>query len=182
MNYNLIERYRELEKQYKKTKDKDLLMEIYSLDHYFECETYKTYGDILKKVMDTEKTKVVDIGCGFGHQSDVFMKKGIDYSGIERSNLNFFNKDSFEYFVGEYPKDFMERNFKDSIGISVLFIGWECYFFEEDTFKEQIKALENHFDEIILYIKREHAEIVQKTFPKREMIRENLYYFSKEEI
>lgn len=148
------------------------------LDNFFECETGKTYKTILDVAKEKGANRIFDIGCAYGHQSEVFINSNIDYVGINDSDEEFWNNDKYEYIVGKYP--FKLNTNKNDIAVSVLCLTWNCYLIEgEKTLYEQLEQLSNDFDKIILYLPKDKIEYVLKYFPKYEHITDNIYYFEK---
>ena len=161
MNYNkLIVRRKqllELSKQnYKENKDTIKYdMEIDCIDHFFECESYKTYEYIAKHCKEFHIDRVIDIGCAYGHQSEIFLNSKINYIGVNDYNLEFWNYDKYDFIVKEYPFEFNTKYFKvehNDLPISVLCLTWNCYlYYGEETLKKQIEALTRDFKHCYAY-------------------------------
>lgn len=154
-------------------------MEMDCIDHFFECEGWRTYEAIAKFCKENQIERVVDIGCSYGHQSECFLHEGIDYVGVNDGNLrNFWNQDRFQYILGRYPCEVPVK--PNDLGVSVLCLTWNCYLYEnEKTLKEQCEALKRDFDHCLLYITNEAKNYVSQYFKKVKSIGKNLYYFSK---
>lgn len=151
--------------------------ECYSIEHFFECETYKKYERILEFVEKHNFKRVIDIGCAFGIQSEVFVNSKINYVGIEiERGINFWNKDKYKYIIGKYP--FRIDAAKGDIAVSILCLTWNCYLEEKDkTLHKQLETLKHDFKHIILYTNKEKLETIKKYYKNTKKIDKNLYYF-----
>ncbi|WP_142384712.1 hypothetical protein [Bacillus sp. M6-12] len=160
-----------------KTKNMEYDMEMDCIDHFFECEGYKTYEDIATFAKSIGVERVFDIGCAYGHQSETFLKEGLDYIGVTDHTANFWNKDNFQYIINRYPCELPVQ--KGDLGVSVLCLTWNVYLYEnEKTLTEQCEALQRDFEHCLLYIQPDRMEFVSRYFKKVEKVGGGLYYFS----
>lgn len=156
--------------------DRGALELLYSIDTFFEAEVYKTYETFAKVAKEKGFNRVFDIGTAFGLQSEVFLNEGIDYVGINDGNLDFWNKDKFEYIVGEYP--FKIEAKETDLAVSSLCLTWNCYLYEgEKTLSKQCNALSRDFDACLLYMQISNLDFVAKYFRGYEIIDKNIVYF-----
>lgn len=178
---NLEKRFRELQEMYKTAKTREeeteIAMEDDSLCHVIEGLRLGTYEEILHHVQRIEGKRVVDIGCAYGHQSEVFVDSGVSYMGVTDHTGTFFNRDQFEYVVGRYPCELPLQ--KGDVAVSVLCLTWNCYLLEgEKTLHEQCQALAKDFKDCLLYMPEEAVQTVTQYFSSHEKIGRNLYHFS----
>lgn len=179
MDFSKIKaRTRQLWDLYELTKNNLYLMEDDCIGHLFECEGFETYQKIAQFCEDHDIQRVVDIGCAYGHQSEVFMQYDIDYVGLNDGKCDFWNRDEFDYHVGTYPCKLPIQ--KGDLGISVLCITWNVYLHDgQETLYQQCKALSEDFEHCLIYVQPSHLGIISEYFKKVEKIDEhNLYYFS----
>ncbi|MFW5962709.1 MAG: hypothetical protein ACOCQR_03740 [bacterium] len=159
------------------TEDINYAMEEDSITSLFECEGFKDYEQIADFCLNNNIKKVYDIGCAFGHQSEIFLEKNINYVGINDCKLNFWNDDKFQYIVQDYP--FNIEDTKNALAISRLCLGWNCYLYEgEKTFKEQFLQLSKDFQHCLLHIPSKNINFVNQYFANYKKIYEELIYFN----
>lgn len=176
--YSLIERSKECMDLYDKTGDSEYLMEIDCIDHFFECEGLNKYSLVAKFCKERGFNKAYDIGCAYGHQSEVFLLNGINYFGIDENCTNFWNKDKCEYKTKSYP--FKINAKENELAVSILCLTWNCYLDEGDiTLHNQLKQLSDDFNNCLLYIAKDKVNIVKKYFKGYEHIEGNFHYFYK---
>lgn len=173
---SLIERSKECIDLYNKTKNSEYLMEMDCIAHFFECKGVDKYSTIADFCKQRGFNKAYDIGCAYGHQSEIFLLNNIDYVGIDERCTNFWNKDKYEYITKKYP---FKINAKDNeLAISVLCLTWNCYLNEGDTtLHAQLKQLSKDFNNCLLYIAKDKVDIVKQYFKGYEYIEGNFYYF-----
>ena len=95
------------------------------------------YYAIIKDLIKNNIKSVIDIGCQLGLQSELFIKTGIHYTGIDNSTSIFFNNN---YSNVMYVSDnFMNIDIKDKVCIASMSIGY----FSDDIYsdKDYIKKL-----------------------------------------
>lgn len=173
-NY-LLEKGRENYLKGKETIEYD--MEMDCIDHFFECEGFRTYGQIALFCKENGIKRAIDIGCAYGHQSECFLIHGVDYVGVNESKLNFWNQDTFKYVAGHYPCLLPTKS--NDLAVSVLCLTWNCYLREgEKTLREQVEALQRDFSHCLLYITEDAKDFVSQYFKKVVKLGRNLYYFS----
>lgn len=151
----------------------------------------KEYLLILKHILENniQETKIVDIGCQFGFQTELFLN--YDYLGIDHYKLKFFNaeKPNINYVVGTFPND-VNIDLNESIVISCMSLGYFNKYIDESKSEEEIlKLIANKLSkskhlyiattpELIKHLKEkfktcvllEKHEVANKEFP--------LYYFT----
>lgn len=151
-------------------------MEMDSINHLFEGGL-DTYGLIISFLlsMDLRIGKIYDIGCAYGHQSELFLLNALEYVGVNDYQLTFYNKDKFSYSVQEYP--FTIEATASDVLISVLCLTWNIYLRDKNTtLRKQLKQCSEDFRHCILYLQEDKLPIVKKYFEKVVKIEKNLYY------
>ena len=95
------------------------------------------YYVILKDLIKNNIKSVIDIGCQLGLQSELFIKTGIRYIGIDNSTVRFFNNNCSN--VMYISDNFMNIDTKDKVCIASMSIGY----FGDDIYsdKDYIKKL-----------------------------------------
>lgn len=179
---NLKARYHELTKIVREAKNEDekmeAMMEDDSLCHVTECDGISTYEQILHRAKQLGGKRVIDIGCAYGHQSEVFVDSGVDYVGVTNHDSPFFNRDRFDYIKGHYPCALPLQS--GDIGVSVLCLTWNCYLTEgEKTLHEQCESLKRDFADCILYLPAHAVNVVSGYFSETTKLGQNLYHFKR---
>lgn len=173
----LVKRYEEISLLYRETLNDEYLIEDHCIAHLFECEGLKNYETIALFCEEHDIKRVVDIGCAYGHQSEVFLQTNIDYIGVNDTQLDFWNKEHFQYVTGAYPCELPLK--KGDLGISVLCLTWNCYLYEkEKTLINQCEALQKDFEHCLIYVQPDHLKVISKYFKNIHHIKGNFYYFS----
>lgn len=72
------------------TKNDEYLYKMYSIDTFFECETYKIYESIAHFCKENNFCRIFDIGCAYGLQSEIFRNKNIDYIGVNENKRDIY--------------------------------------------------------------------------------------------
>jgi len=154
------------------------MMKFDDLCTQFECGSFGTYASILEIVRENGGKRVFDIGCAFGYQSEVARMMGMSYVGIEGffDFDKFWNEDEFEYIRKVYP--FKIHTSATDVAISKLCIGWNCFKFEDDTYRKQLEALARDFKTVVLYTTKEFTELAKHFFNVEE-VDENLYLLKR---
>lgn len=80
------------------------------------------YYAIIKDLIKNNIKSVIDIGCQLGLQSELFIKTGIHYTGIDDSNSIFFNNDCTN--VMYISDNFMNINIEDKVCIASMSVGY----------------------------------------------------------
>lgn len=172
----LNKRIDELHKLYDETNNVVYAMEDYCICNFFECEGTRKYETILNFAKENNFKRVFDVGCAFGHQSEVFLNSNIKYIGINDTDFDFWNKDKFEYIVGKYPFE-IKANEEDLV-VSVLCLTWGCYLYEnEKTLREQCEQLQRDFKHCLLYMAKEKIDFVKKYYKNYQILDNNFVYF-----
>ena len=83
------------------------------------------YYAIIKNLIKNNIKSIIDIGCQLGLQSELFIKTGIHYTGIDNSTVRFFNDDCAN--VDFKFDDFMNIDIKDKVCIASMSIGYFGY-------------------------------------------------------
>lgn len=98
-NYKCLkDRLKNLNLLYEENKDMKYLVEEDCIIHLFECESLKVYEKIAEHAIKLGVHRVIDIGCAYGHQSEVFLQDEIKYVGVtDDTKKGFWNEDKFEY-------------------------------------------------------------------------------------
>ena len=179
---NLKARYHELSKIVREAQNEDekmeAMMEDDSLCHVMECDGISTYVSILRHAKQLNGKRVIDIGCAYGHQSEVFVDSGVEYVGVTNHDSPFFNRDRFDYIIGKYPCELPLQS--GDIGVSVLCLTWNVYLTEgEKTLHEQYEALKRDFADCILYLPAHAVEVVSGYFSEATRLEHNLYHFKR---
>lgn len=88
------------------------------------------YYAILKDLIKNNIKSVIDIGCQLGLQSELFVRAGIRYTGIDDSTEIFFNNNcSNVMYVSD---NFMNVNIKDKVCIASMSVGY----FSDDIYSD----------------------------------------------
>lgn len=95
------------------------------------------YYAIIKDLIKNNIKSIIDIGCQVGLQSELFVKTGIHYTGIDYSTVSFFNDDCTN--VDFKFDNFMNIDIKDKVCIASMSIGYFCDDIYSD--KDYIKKL-----------------------------------------
>ena len=163
----------EMEKQ-KENNDYSAMQEF---DSILNAEThFGVYQRISDFCLEKGFTRVIDIGCAYAHQNEIFKNDGVDYIGVDLDKLNFWNKDKFNFIVNRYPFEF--RSSSTDLAISILCLTWNCYLDEgEKTLKEQCEALSRDFNNVIIYATKEAIKYVSAYFNEYEIIGKGLAFF-----
>ena len=153
----------------------ELLRELDCIDHLVECGSLSKYRKMMEFAIKEGFDTVCDIGCAYGHQSEIFKNK-LNYIGINDQLVRFYNANEqfTRYIVDDYPN----RNIKhcipeNTLAISILCLGWECYKIRDDEFDLQFKALSRDFKASLLYMPLEREEILQKYYKNIALIEKN---------
>ena len=83
------------------------------------------YYAIIKDLIKNNIKSIIDIGCQVGLQSELFVKTGIHYTGVDNSTVRFFNDDCAN--VDFKFDDFMNIDIKDKVCIASMSIGYFGY-------------------------------------------------------
>ena len=95
------------------------------------------YYAIIKDLIKNNIKSIIDIGCQLGLQSELFIKTGIHYTGIDNSTVSFFNDGCINvYFKFD---NFMNVDIEDKVCIASMSVGY----FSDDIYsnKDYIKKL-----------------------------------------
>lgn len=95
------------------------------------------YYAIIKDLIKNNIKSVIDIGCQVGLQSELFVRTGIHYTGIDDSTSIFFNNNCTN--VMYVSDNFMNVDIKDKVCIASMSVGY----FSDDIYsdKDYIKKL-----------------------------------------
>lgn len=139
-----------------------------SIYHILEV-SLKSYDFMIDFAIKKGYKRIVDIGCGYGHQS-ILCRDRIKYVGIDEDYVEFYNFDdpNNSYSVGKYPFYIPFDMYKKDLAISNLAIGWQCYV-DEKEFKEQCKALAEDFKASLLYLPTDREPILKEYFKNIEI-------------
>lgn len=80
------------------------------------------YYAIIKDLIKNNIKSVIDIGCQLGLQSELFIRTGINYTGIDNSTVRFFNDDCTN--VDFKFDNFMNIDIKDKVCIASMSVGY----------------------------------------------------------
>jgi hypothetical protein len=159
-------------KELKEYRD-NLLREMDSLDHVLEC-SLENYNFMIDFAIKGGYKTVVDIGCAYGHQAEL-CKDRIKYIGIDEDNVDFYKETlNRGYIVGKYPC-YIPTYYYNSLAISNLAIGWNCYVNEKE-FDKQCKELKKDFKASLLYIPKDRESILRKNFENVMTVKEDKEY------
>lgn len=173
----LSEELSNVDKLYSETKKDEYLHKQYCLEHFFEISS-STYEEIVKYCIDNEVEGVVDIGCAYGYQSELFLVNDINYIGIDESSDYFWNSEKFTYYKVKYPCDMKKYN--NYLAISSLCISWNCYLHEgEKTLNDQFYQLSNDFRRCLIYGSPENMMVAKKYFSEVNNIKRKFYELIK---
>lgn len=98
----------------------------------FDDDYFRIKKDMIENNIDLH---VVDIGCQFGFQSEIF--DGVGYTGVECQHNFFFNQDNknVNYLAGEFPNE--NLYIKDKVVISNMSLGFFNSFLGEDIYNDK---------------------------------------------
>lgn len=175
---NILNKRNELLNQ-SSIEDVDLLMQMESIDTFFECEKYEIYENICLFAEKRGFKTVYDIGCAFGFQSECFVESDIAYIGIEACKLDFYNNEKYHYIQQPYPFKINIEEPNNVLAVSVMCLSWECYLYDgENTLRKQFDSLSRDFKHCLLKIQKNKLDIIKEYFCNVEKIDDDLYYFS----
>lgn len=151
---------------------KQLLMEIDCIDHLLQAGSLINYDFMIDFAIKKGFKRVVDIGCAYGHQSEL-CKGRIQYVGIDEDRVDFYNPFKMTtYFIGKYPKDIRWIGEHSELVICNLSIGWNCYDNEKEA-KENFKALSEDFKACLLYLPTDRENLLRECFKKVEVYKKS---------
>ena len=146
-----------------------LLREVDSIDHVLEC-SLGNYDFMIDFAIEKGYKRVVDIGCAYGHQSELCQGR-IEYRGIDEDFVNFYKIDEDNsYIAAKYPFYMTSGEYKNDLAISNLAIGWKCYV-DDNEFRKQCKALASDFKACLLYVPTDREAILKEYFKNIEIYR-----------
>jgi hypothetical protein len=150
------------------------LEELDCMSHFFEAGSLENYHEVVSFCRENGIERIIDIGCAYGHQSEIFLQYELQYVGVTDHLSPFWNEDTFEYVVGHYPCKLPTK--QGDLAVSFLCLTWNCYLIEgEKTLIEQCEALKRDFEHCVL---NANPSILGRYFSKIEEISKGLYYFS----
>lgn len=153
-----------------------------SICNFFEAGGIERYEFIFNFIQKHKIKNIYDIGCAYGHQSEVFVNSKINYIGIETYPCEYWNKKRYTYIDGNYP--FKINVLPNSIAVSCLCIGWHF----DKIVDQEISQLSKDFSKALLYIPNEVIPICKKYFNSIQICPEfsekkndkvNFYYLQK---
>lgn len=151
--------------------------ELDCLDNFFECEIYIKYDKILNFAENNGFKRIFDIGCAYGHQSEMFLNSVVEYVGIDEIPCTHWNTEKYKYISKHYP--FKIEAHSDDLAVSSLCLTWNCYLYEGNkTLKEQCEVLQRDFKSCLLYMQMDQLDFVKKYFKTYEVIDKDMVYFS----
>ena len=153
----------------------ELLRELDCIDHLIECGSLSGYRKAMNFAIENGYETICDIGCAYGHQSELF-KGELNYIGINDNLVRFYNANEqfTRYIVDDYPNRNIKRFIpENTLAVSILCMGWECYKVRDDEFDRQFKALSEDFAASLLYMPLEREEILQKYYKNIAIIEKN---------
>jgi SAM-dependent methyltransferase len=153
----------------------DFLQADDSLNHFLGCDGMTTYIKMLNICQKNNIKKVYDIGCGIGWQSEIFLRGGVKYTGIDNEKLSFWKEnmtDDINYIEKEYP--FRIDSKPDEVVISSMCISWGCYF-EIEEVKKQAKIIGMDFEQAILYLSKDKVRYFIEEFNNCEILQDDTF-------
>lgn len=131
-------------------------------------ESWDNYEFIVRYCLENNINGVVDIGCAYGFQGELFDVFGIDYIGVDcikrTTIVDDFNKgimddtlyrsDDFTYIYGYYPEIILPEYTQDYLGVSSMCLTWLCR--SEDELIKSIKGLQRDFKKSLVYYNKKH--------------------------
>ena len=133
----------------------------YCIDSFFSEGSRGNYEFIRDFMLRMGISKLYDIGCAYGYQSECFLDTGISYVGINDIKNPFWNQDRYEYCVGKYPQ-ISVADPEDALGVTVLCLTWLCYDETGLTCDEQMAQLAKDFKHALVFVNRENLDIVKE--------------------
>lgn len=150
---------------------KQLLMEIDCIDHLLQAGSLINYDFMIDFAIKKGFKRVVDIGCAYGHQSELCRGR-IEYVGIDEDLVGFYNVYEYNiYYPNKYPF-FTNGLFWNDLAICNLSIGWNCYDNEKEA-KENFKALSEDFKACLLYLPTDRENLLRECFKKVEVYKKS---------
>lgn len=120
------------------------------------------------------RKNVVDIGCQFGFQSEIFLDCD-NYLGIDVEELRFFNtdKENVNYKVGLFP--YVDIDLTNKTVISSMSLGYFDLLIDKDEMKAKEKIVDKLKESETLYIatKKELVDMLSDYFDNTEVLRES---------
>lgn len=172
----LDDRLDKLWKMHDETNNVKYLMEGDCICSLLEGQSYKRYENILSFAKENNFKRVYDIGCAYGHQSEIFLNEKIEYIGVNEHNYEFWNADKFKYIVNYYP--FKIETDKTDLAVSVSCLTWNCYLDDgEETLKKQCEQLQHDFKHCLLYMAKDKIDFVKKYYDNYKILNDNFVYF-----
>ena len=150
---------------------KQLLMEIDCIDNLLQAGSLINYDFMIDFAIKKGFKRVVDIGCAYGHQSEL-CKGRIQYVGIDEDLVGFYNVyEGNIYYSNKYPF-FTNGLFWNDLAICNLSIGWNCYDNLKEA-KEKFKALSEDFKACLLYLPTDRENLLRECFKKVEVYKKS---------
>lgn len=161
------------------------LEKSYSLEEFMEC-SLRDYLNVLKYCLDNNIKGIVDIGCAYGFQYDLFREFGIDYIGIDGCK-NFVIKDEFhgldvdnspykvdewDYVIGRYPDVELPKGIEDYLAVGIMSITWMER--DLDELDRLLNKLKEDFSTAIIYANKEKLRKSKVRFKDVKEIKDGL--------
>lgn len=176
MTYERLEnQYNELIKRGKRGED----ISSYEQDREFSIlvalDMISNYEYIKMFCDENLISKVCDIGCAWGYQSEVFRNSGIVYRGIDNNvNKDFWNDDIYFYENKTFPCALNPSH--DELAISVLCLGWNCFMTEGDkTAHKQFESLASQFEQALIYMQAKFVDVAKTYYSNVINLKDNFY-------
>ena len=127
--------------------------ETFDEQDYYESELISFpffedyYYAIIKDLIENNIKSVIDIGCQLGLQSELFIRTGIHYTGIDNSTSIFFNNNCYD--VMYVSDNFINIDIKDKVCIASMSVGYfsddikRLYIVSTPEFIEELKLSMN---------------------------------------
>ncbi|MFW6028720.1 MAG: hypothetical protein ACOCRO_00555 [Halanaerobiales bacterium] len=163
----------------------DFLQADHSLSHFFQSGI-TTYLEMLNICQENNIVKVYDVGCGYGWQSEIFLRGGVKYTGIEVAKHTYWKENMTEdinYINKEYP--FKIDSKSNEAVVSNMCISWNCYLKDSDTLEKQVNAISRDFNQAILYLSKDRTKYFINEFKCCKVLQDDTFskfvYLKKED-
>lgn len=129
------------------------------------CRYYEWYWNVSELSIMNGFEALYDIGCAYGLQGDIIRQNGMKYVGVDNQpGKHMYEKDGVSYIFNEYP--FKINAARNSIAVSHLCIGWNCFFPLPEEKEETYRQLAEDFSTVILHIPEEEIPRIDKYFKR----------------
>lgn len=142
-------------------------------DGHQQVCTFEIYEELAKYCSLKQFDRVYDIGCTYGYQAYFFNELNIPYVGIERTKMDeslMYRPDWNMYLNRVYPCVLSPLEpTEDSIAVSRLCLGWNCYKFTDDCWQKTAEWLAKDFKTVLLHCSKDFVPEMEEYFNVKEL-------------